>query len=124
MDYEETVMQIIVSGGNARSHAMTAIQFAKYGNIPEARKEIKKACDELDKAHDVQTKLIQEEAAGNKKEVTLLMVHAQDHLMNAITVKDLAQEFIDMYEKQIKIEKVFSRQLCETMKKTSESGGD
>ena len=27
------------------------------------------------------------------------MVHAQDHLMNAITVKDMAEEFIDLYEK-------------------------
>jgi len=26
------------------------------------------------------------------------MVHAQDHLMNAITLKDLASEFVDMYE--------------------------
>jgi len=29
----------------------------------------------------------------------LLMVHAQDHLMNAITVRDLAIEFVDMYKK-------------------------
>ncbi|MDK2805166.1 MAG: cellobiose system component [Thermoanaerobacterium sp.] len=109
MEYEEIVMKIIVNGGNARSHAMTAIQYAKSGNIKEARKEIDKACEELDKAHDVQTKLIQDEAAGNRKEVTLLMVHAQDHLMNAITVKDLAQEFIDMYEKQLKLESVLAR---------------
>ncbi|RKL62146.1 PTS lactose/cellobiose transporter subunit IIA [Thermoanaerobacteraceae bacterium SP2] len=117
MDYEETVMQIIVCGGNARTHAMTAIQLAKSGNMSEARKEIKKACDELDKAHDVQTKLIQDEAAGNGTKVTLLMVHAQDHLMNAITVKDLAQEFIDMYEKQIKMENALLRRLCKYNRK-------
>ena len=27
------------------------------------------------------------------------MIHAQDHLMNSITVKDLATEFVDLYEK-------------------------
>ena len=26
------------------------------------------------------------------------MVHAQDHLMNAMTIKDMAKEFVDMYE--------------------------
>ncbi len=27
------------------------------------------------------------------------MVHAQDHLMNAITVKELASEFVELYKK-------------------------
>jgi cellobiose PTS system EIIA component len=26
------------------------------------------------------------------------MIHAQDHLMNAITMKDLAAEMVDLYE--------------------------
>ncbi|MGG3961874.1 PTS lactose/cellobiose transporter subunit IIA [Geobacillus stearothermophilus] len=30
--------------------------------------------------------------------VTLLMVRAQDHLMTAIAVKELAAEFVDLYE--------------------------
>jgi PTS system cellobiose-specific IIA component len=98
MSYQEIIMQIIISGGNARSHAMEAIQLAKTKKIKEARDALYKANEELSQAHSVQTQLIQEEAAGNNKEITLLMVHAQDHLMNAITVKDLAQEFIDMYE--------------------------
>jgi PTS system cellobiose-specific IIA component len=102
MDYQEVIMQIIVCGGNARSHAMEAIQFAKVSKIKEAREALVKANDELSQAHSVQTQLIQEEAAGNSKDVTLLMVHAQDHLMNAITVKDLAQEFVDMYERLFK----------------------
>lgn len=99
MDYQEIVMQLIVNGGNARSKAMEAIQLAKAGQIIEARALHERACDDLAKAHEAQTQLIQEEASGNIKKVTILMVHAQDHLMNAITVKDLAQEFIDMYGK-------------------------
>lgn len=102
MSYEQIILQIIVSGGNARSHAMEAIQLAKEGKIEKAREAITKANEELGEAHLVQTQLIQDEARGNSKEVTLLMVHAQDHLMNAITVKDLAQEFVDMYEKFLK----------------------
>lgn len=31
--------------------------------------------------------------------MTLLVVHSQDHLMNAITFRDLAGEMVDLYEK-------------------------
>lgn len=99
MDLQENTMQLIVAAGNARSFAMEAIGKAKIGNIEEARELLNKALEEVNNAHKMQTRLIQEEAAGNKIELNLLMVHAQDHLMNAITVKDLASEFIDLYEK-------------------------
>lgn len=99
MEYEEIVMQIIISGGGARSLSMEAINKAKQGKIDEAKQLLEKANEQLGEAHEVQTKLIQEEAAGNSKTVTLLMVHAQDHLMNAVTIKDMAQEFVDVYER-------------------------
>lgn len=106
MDYQKIVMQLIVNGGNARSKSMEAIQLAKMGQFVEARALYERACEDLAKAHDAQTQLIQDEASGHAKEVTILMVHAQDHLMNATTVKDLAQEFIDMYEKFLNNEAV------------------
>lgn len=99
MNYEEIVIKIIVSGGDARSHAMKAIFKAKEGEIEGAREELGKASESLEIAHDIQTQLIQDEAAGNGKDITLLMVHAQDHLMNAMTVRDMAREFVDMYDK-------------------------
>lgn len=98
MDYQQIVMQLIVNGGNARSKAMEAIQVAKKGRIAEARILWEQAGNDLAKAHEIQTKLIQNEAAGENREVTLLMVHAQDHLMNAMTIRDLALEYIDIYE--------------------------
>ncbi|MCM8712048.1 PTS lactose/cellobiose transporter subunit IIA [Clostridium sp. SYSU_GA19001] len=96
---EEIIMNLIVNGGDARSRAMMAIQSAKEGNIEQAKQLLVEASEALDKAHNYQTNLIQNEAAGNKTEISLLMVHAQDHLMNAMTVRDLAQEFIDLYGK-------------------------
>lgn len=104
MNYENIVMQLIVNGGNARSKSMEAINCAKKGELEKAKKLINEACDNLNKAHEIQTSLIQDEALGNKNDLTLLMVHAQDHLMNAITVRDLANEFIDIYEKFMKIQ--------------------
>lgn len=99
MNYQDIIMQIIISSGNAKSFAIEAINAAKKGNMGDARALLLKSDKELGSAHKVQTGLIQKEASGNTIELSLLMVHAQDHLMNAITVKDLASEIIDVYEK-------------------------
>ncbi|ABS23947.1 PTS lactose/cellobiose transporter subunit IIA [Bacillus cytotoxicus] len=100
MDTLETqAFHLILHGGNARSYAMEAISHAKHGEFEEAEANIQKALQELQKAHSLQTDLIQREAGGDQTKVTLLMVHAQDHLMNAITVKELASEFIALYKK-------------------------
>ena len=93
------IMELIVNSGNARSRAMEAIGAAKNGNLDTAKEKIKEAEEDLGKAHNVQTNLIQNEANGNKAEVSLLLVHAQDHLMNAMTIKDMAKEFVNMYDK-------------------------
>lgn len=78
---------------------MEAIYEAKEGKFDEARASLKKAGEELVQAHHVQTKALQNEinGSGEKKPVSLLEVHGQDHLMNAMTVKDLATEFVDLY---------------------------
>lgn len=97
MDYAEIVMNIIIHSGNARSSAMEAISHAKKGNTDGAKKALEESSKEMHLAHTIQTGLIQKEAGGDKTEVTLLMVHAQDHLMNALTVMDLAREIVDLY---------------------------
>ena len=51
-------------------------------------------------AHDVQTKLITGEINGDKTETSLLMVHAQDHLMTSILARDLIEEMIGMLKEQ------------------------
>ena len=51
------------------------------------------------KAHHAQTQLLVQEANGEKAEFSILLVHAQDHLMNSITFVDLAKEMIEMYRR-------------------------
>lgn len=99
MDIETITMQLIVNSGNARSAAMDAIGCAKAGKFEKAKKQLEEADKLLTNAHKYQTNIIQESADGNIKNVTILMAHAQDHLMNAITVVDLAREFVDLYKK-------------------------
>lgn len=94
MKHEEVIMGIIVNAGETKSHSMKAISAARLGNFEEADREMVLAEETVSLAHKQQTQLIIEEAGGSKIEITLLMVHAQDHLMNAITVKDLANEIV------------------------------
>ncbi|ASB86857.1 PTS lactose/cellobiose transporter subunit IIA [Bacillus sonorensis] len=97
-ELEQTIFQIILHGGNGRSFCMEAIAEAKKGDFAEAKKKLQSADEELIKAHHFQTALIQNEAKGTKTEPSLLMIHAQDHLMNAMTMKDLASEIVDLYK--------------------------
>lgn len=97
-DQEQIVFKIILHGGNGRSSSMEAIIAAKAGDFERARAKLQEAADELNEAHKIQTTLIQSEIREGPMKVSLLMVHAQDHLMNAIVVKDLANEIVDLYE--------------------------
>ncbi|MBV7508250.1 PTS lactose/cellobiose transporter subunit IIA [Bacillus sp. sid0103] len=94
---EHVIFQIILHGGNGRSAAMEAMLAAKQGDFVGAREKLKEADHALNGAHHIQTSLIQGEIRGEKTEVSLLMIHAQDHLMNAMTVKDLAAEMVELY---------------------------
>ncbi|MEB2462949.1 PTS lactose/cellobiose transporter subunit IIA, partial [Listeria monocytogenes] len=92
MDLEQTIMSLIVFGGNAKSDAMLAIDSAKKGDFAQADEQIAQAEQALLEAHHSQTKLIQGEARGEKTEVSLLLVHAQHPVNQAISLQNLSQE--------------------------------
>lgn len=93
---EEIIFELISISGTARNYLFEAFDNCKKENYEEAKKDLEMAKNELLKAHNIQTSLIQEEAQGNFMEVKLLMVHAQDHLMTTILTKDLIDKMIDM----------------------------
>ncbi len=95
----EAIMQLIMYGGDAKGKAIEAMNSAKTGNFESANEFMKEADAALVEAHHAQTALLTEEASGNPVELSLLMVHGQDHLMTAIAFKDMAQEIIDVYQK-------------------------
>ena len=93
-EQEQIVINLIVNSGSARSSAIEAIQYAKAGDLAKADESLQQAKETVNEAHHSQTELIQAEIRGEKAPLNLLMVHAQDHLMNAITFKDLAVEVV------------------------------
>ena len=96
---EEIILNIIMHSGEARSYSMEALAIAKTGDFDKAKELIIRADEELGYAHNSQTSLIQGEAASDKIEISLLLVHAEDHLMTTMTFKDLAVELIEIHEK-------------------------
>ena len=98
-EQEQIVINLIVNAGSARSSAIEAIQYAKAGDMEKANECLQQAKESVNEAHHSQTEMIQAEIRGEKTPLNLLMVHAQDHLMTSLVVIDLAQEFIDIYEK-------------------------
>ncbi|WP_288221793.1 PTS lactose/cellobiose transporter subunit IIA [uncultured Clostridium sp.] len=99
VDMEAIVFELISRGGTAKGMAYEALAEAEKGNYEEAENLLRQADEELLAIHNVQTELIQSEAAGEKNEVSILFVHAQDHLMTAIEAKNLIECMIKMYKR-------------------------
>lgn len=99
MNIELVAMELVGNAGEARSLAFEALAKAKKGNFEKAEELLNQSKEASLKAHHTQTELICNEADGNKVEIGLLMVHAQDHLMTSILARELISEMIELYKK-------------------------
>lgn len=98
-DLEEQVMGLIINAGNARSLAYEALASAKRGDFERADSLMQEAREALNSAHLVQTQLIEQDQGEGKTRMTLIMVHAQDHLMTAMLARELINEMILLYKR-------------------------
>jgi cellobiose PTS system EIIA component len=96
MGMEQIVMGLIISSGEAKAYVYEALEMAKQGKYDESDKLMEKANEVIDQTHNLQTSLLQREASGDKIEISILFVHAQDHLMTTITEKNLINEIIEL----------------------------
>jgi PTS system cellobiose-specific IIA component len=100
MDYEQTMMELLINAGEARSSAMMAIQCARTRDWDAADAALAASDNAAKAAHKIQTALIGADEGSGKLPVTLILVHAQDHLMNAMLCRELAEELV-MLRKEI-----------------------
>lgn len=98
-DLEEVVMGLIINSGQARSLAYGALKIAKTGDFEKARELMAQSREALNQAHLVQTKLIEGDQGEGKTKVSLVLVHAQDHLMTSMLARELVTELIELHEK-------------------------
>ncbi len=99
---------LIVHAGDAKSLAQEAIEASNEYDFDKAKELICKANGELKAAHEIQTKIVQAEAGGANYVVTVLLVHAQDHLSMAMSSMDVAKQILKMNKKIYKLEKNFT----------------
>ena len=97
-EIELIAFEIISNVGMGKSLAIEAIREARKENYEVAYKKIEEAKEFLLQGHHVHANLIQKEANGEKLEFSLLIMHAEDQLISAETVKDLAIEIIEIHK--------------------------
>lgn len=99
-----TSFQIIAAVGMARSSYIEAIQEAKEGHFDRSRELVEEGNQSFLGGHDAHTELVQNEAAGERTDMCLMLTHAEDQLMSAEGFGILAGEFIELYERLEKLE--------------------
>ena len=98
-DLETIIMELLVNAGSARSSALTALQLARKGDFAAAEQAMTESHEFVKHAHKIQTQLIGMDEGSGKLPVTLITVHSQDHLMNAMVIQDLATDMIELYRR-------------------------
>jgi PTS system cellobiose-specific IIA component len=91
--------QVIIFAGNARVILNEVVTAIENNDFIKAEALIKKAENEITKAHEIQTDVIQAEARGDKLEMSLLLTHAQDTLMSANTEIRMTYHILRLYKK-------------------------
>ena len=97
---EQIAFHIILHSGNARSKIVQAIREYRSGQIEEAERLIEEAEQELGVAHDVHFQLIQKEAGGKPTTITLLLMHAEDHVMSTLAMKEIVKEMLALLKER------------------------
>lgn len=97
---QELAFGIIGFAGEAFSCFMKAVESARKGSQEEAAKLIAEGEKQLSLAHNSQTELLVSEARGENIEYSIMLVHAQDHLMTTIMYERIAKEFIILYKER------------------------
>lgn len=98
MNNEQICFTIISLAGESFAMMSQALQYAKRKEFDKADASMEEAKQILHKAHVVHTELLSAEANGITPEFSVILVHAQDNLMNTILAETMFTEMIDLYK--------------------------
>ena len=96
-ELEMMMIEIVAFSGDARTKLLSAVKEAKEGNLDRTHALINEAQELLNDAHKAQTDLLTAEARGEVTSPTILLVHAQDHLMTSMLLRDVIESLVDIY---------------------------
>jgi cellobiose PTS system EIIA component len=96
---EQVCFQMILHSGNARSKVLQALRLYREGDIEKVNDMLTDAEEDLSLVHKVHFQLVQQEAAGQQRqELSLLFLHAEDHFMSTLTMKEMVKEMIPIFQ--------------------------
>lgn len=91
--------EMILNSGNARAIIHEAFAAMRAGDYRLAEEKLSASNEEFIQAHRAQSALLQEYASGTEINAEMIMVHAQDHLMTTMTLREVALEMLALYQK-------------------------
>lgn len=91
--------EIVAYAGDARSSLLEAIKCARRGEFEKIDGLVRDAQENLNIAHAKQTEMLALEAQGKDLEIGFIMIHAQDHLMTTMLLKDIVYDICEIYKK-------------------------
>ncbi|WP_267340587.1 MULTISPECIES: PTS cellobiose transporter subunit IIA [unclassified Gilliamella] len=97
-DIQITAFNIILHSGNAKTKIHSSFESMRNSKFDKANQLLEEANEEILEAHKSQTELLQSYANGTKIEMEIIMVHAQDHLMTTMTLREIAIEMSYLYQ--------------------------
>ena len=96
--FESLPFSVIANVGSARSMYIEAIHLARNGAIKEARERMKEGELLFVEGHGSHLKMFGEELSVEDLRYIPLLMHAEDQLMSAETLKIVCEEMIDILE--------------------------
>lgn len=97
---QSIAFQLIAYAGEAFDHFFKSIEYARQGEFDQADEEIKEGNKKMSIAHKSQTELLSAEARSEDIAFSVILIHAQDHLMTTIMFERVAKEFIMLYKER------------------------
>ncbi len=102
IDLEEMALEIITNVGTARSMYVEAVEAAKTGIFEEARNLVAEGEKIFVNGHHAHADLVNAKIGVEELQYMFLVMHAEDQLMSAETLKIVCDELIDMLEAKAK----------------------
>ena len=104
LNWEQTLFNIILHAGNARSKAIEAAERAEEGDYEGAEAALAEAEKEQAEAHKAHAGIIQMEAGGEQVPFSVLLVHSMDLLLLSWAEIDHTRQMIHLCRRVSQLE--------------------
>ena len=107
---EQICFRIISAVGMAKSSYVEAMRAAAQGDNELSEQKIKEGDEYYAQGHEVHMELLSKEAGGETIEIGMILMHSEDQMMAAETVRLMAEENIRLSKRIRQLEVNHSEQ--------------